>query len=106
MGCSRSAFWIGQARVGQEDALKAIIRDDLVPAMRAFPGILDAAFLWPRGREDGAPPIFFQSILIFADQAALGNLSTSPARAAVQSKVQAALALFDGVIRHINFENL
>jgi antibiotic biosynthesis monooxygenase (ABM) superfamily enzyme len=100
----RSAFWIGRPHAGQDAAFATAIDDELVPAMRRFPGVQAVHALWPRRREDGPPAIHCQVIVQFAGDADMQVMLASAERAALRPRVKAAVALFDGAISHIDYE--
>lgn len=100
----RSAFWIGAPHTGQQDAFAAAINDELVPAMRRFPGVSAVLALWPRRREDNPPAIHCQVIVEFASHSEMERMLASEERAALRPRVKAAVELFDGAISHIDYE--
>lgn len=100
----RSAFWIGTPHTGREEAFVAAINDELVPAMRLFPGVSAVRALWPRRREDEPPAIHCQVIVEFASEAELQRMLASEERAALRPRVMAAVQLFNGSVSHIDYE--
>jgi hypothetical protein len=100
----RSAFWIGQPKPQQGDRLKALINDELIPAMRQFPGVSAVRALWPKDREDNPPGIYCQVILEYASAEEMRHMMESKARADLRPQVIAAVGLFDGTLSHINYE--
>lgn len=99
----RSAFWIGAPRAGQEEAFATAIDDELVPAMRRFPGVSAVRALWPMTREDSPPAIHCQVVVEFASIQDMERMLASSERAALRPRVKAAVALFDGTISHIDY---
>lgn len=100
----RSAYWLGKPRDGQETLFRDIMSNDIVPKMRSFPGVSSVRILWPQEYEGGAPSIYCQVQVEFADAAAQNAMMTSSERAAVRARVLDAVDLFDGTMAHINFE--
>lgn len=99
----RSAFWTGRPRSGEENRFRSMMTEELVPAMRRFPGVAAIRILWPDGRDDGAPDIYCQVLVEFPDAQAMTAMKTCPERAALRPRVIAATELFDGSLTHIDF---
>ena len=99
----RSAYWTGRPAAGQETRVLEMVSDELVPAMRRFPGVAAVKALWPEQRDDGAPPIHCQVVVEFADAAAKDAMMACEERKALRPRVEAAAALFDGALTHIDF---
>ncbi len=97
----RSAFWIG--RPLDNAAFRAAIVDDLVPRLRALPGVSGADALWPELLEDGSPAIHCQILVHFASAANLHRMLASPERAAMRDGVRALAERFDGRLSHIDY---
>ena len=100
---TRSAYWTGRPAPGQEARFREMVAEEFVPAMRRFPGVAAVKALWPEQREDGAPPIHCQVVVEFADAAAREAMMTCDERKALRPRVEAAAALFDGQLSHIDF---
>ena len=100
----RSAFWTGAARPGAEQSFRAPVDDELVPALKLFPGVDEAKALWPRRREDRPPQIACQILVEFASQAEVDRMLASPERQALRTRVREIADLFDGAISHIDYE--
>jgi len=101
----RSAFWIGVPRAGQEAAFATAINDELVPAMRLFPGVSAVRALWPIAREADPPAIHCQVVVEYASLEDMETMMASEERAALRPRVQAAVAMFDGTISHIDYRS-
>ena len=99
----RSAYWTGRPADGQADRFREMVSGELVPAMRRFPGVQAVKALWPEHRDDGAPPIHCQVVVEFADADAKAAMMGCPERTALRPRVEAAAALFDGQLTHIDF---
>ncbi|MGE4431153.1 MAG: hypothetical protein AB7E05_10490 [Sphingobium sp.] len=100
----RAAYWLGKPKEGEEEQFRAIISGELVPTMRGFPGVGSVRLLWPQEHEEGAPPLYCQVLVEFADEAGRTAMMTSPDRAALRPRVLDAVALFDGTMAHVDFE--
>lgn len=100
----RAAYWLGKPKEGEEQRFRALISDELVPTMRGFPGVGQVRILWPEQHEEGAPPIYCQVLVDFADEADRQAMMTSPERTALRPRVLEAVALFDGQMAHVDFE--
>ena len=99
----RSAFWLGRPRVGEEARFAAAINEELIPAMRCFPGVADVKALWPSNREEPVPDIHCQVIVSFASAEDMATMLASPERAALRPRVVAAAEMFDGTLGHIDY---
>lgn len=99
----RTAFWMGTPRPGMEPQWRQAIQQELLPAFRAIPGVLDAKACWPDKREDEPPEFACQFIVEFASRAELERMLASPERVAVRPRVQQVAALFEGRISHIEY---
>lgn len=99
----RSAYWTGRPVAGQEHRFREMIVSELVPSMRKFPGVGAVKALWPEQRDDDAPPIHCQVLVEFVDAAAKEAMMTCAERKALRPRVEAAAALFDGALSHIDF---
>lgn len=100
----RSAFWTGAPRADSVDAFREAINAELVPALKALPGVDEAKALWPRRLEDSPPPIACQIIVEFASLADVDRMLASPERRALRSRVREIAGLFEGAISHIDYE--
>jgi hypothetical protein len=102
----RSAYWSGRAIAG-EDALKAFVRDVLLPELGALPGVLVAQVFWPERREQGAPDLACQIVLKFNSRTDIDRMLASPERERMRVRAFASLeSLFDGTIAHLDLELL
>jgi antibiotic biosynthesis monooxygenase (ABM) superfamily enzyme len=98
----RSGFWIGTPR--DEAAFRAAVDAELMPMLRALPGVRGADALWPQRREDGAPPIACQMLVHIESAEAIDRMLASPERTVMRARVLEVLAGFDGIISHIDYE--
>lgn len=100
----RSAYWIGEARLGQEETFRAAINGELIPLLRTLPGVRAARAIWPRRVEANAPHIACQFLIEYNSVEDIDLMLASPERAAMRAEVPRIIALFDGQISHIDFE--
>ena len=70
----RSAFWVGRPKPGAEARFRDLLEGEVMPAMRALPGVSDAWTLWPREREDSPPDLACQILVLYEDEAALQRM--------------------------------
>ena len=100
----RASFWIGTIKVGSELRFQRGIDEDMIPALKALPGVQDAVALWPKQFE-GEPPVIACQILVkFRERAALERALASAGRRALRARVAALEASFSGSLSHINYE--
>lgn len=100
----RSAFWTGAAKPGSEEAFRAAIDGELVPALMTLPGVIGARSLWPRKLEDSPPAIACQVEVEFATRADVDRMLASEGRAKLRLRVREIAGMFDGAISHIDYE--
>lgn len=100
----RSAFWIGKPIAGAEQQLRSLLSNELVPAMRLFPGVAAIKLLWPRERQDSPPDIWCQVLVEYTSAESVQQMMNSEERAHLRPRVIAAAKIFDGHVSHINYE--
>jgi hypothetical protein len=100
----RSALWIGAPRKGAENEFAEAVNHQLLPAIRACPGVSGVSALWPRKLEDDPPQIACQILIEFAQEADIAKMLASPERAEMRAKVPPITALFEGSVSHVNYE--
>ena len=100
----RSAFWVGTPKNGAQEEFRERIDQELVPAIRALPGVRDAKALWPERREDEPPEIACQILVEFDDRRGVDLMMASEARRALRPGVLETVKLFDGRLSHIDYE--
>ncbi len=100
----RSAFWLGTPLPGTEQQFIRAMNEELLPGLRALPGVRSAQILWPQQREDHPPNIACQILVEFDSRSELDRMLASPERPALRARVMTAAALFDGSLSHINYE--
>ena len=100
----RSAFWVGAPKPGCEAQFEQAIVNELLPALKACPGVKDVLALWPRRQEDDPPQIACQLLLMFDEQADIAVMLASPERTEMRKLVPAIAALFAGAVSHVNYE--
>ena len=100
----RSAFWMGAPKTGSEERFESAVNKELLPLLKACPGVKDVLVLWPRDREGNPPGVACQIALFFDAKEHIARMLASPERAAMRQSVPGIAALFDGSVSHINFE--
>lgn len=100
----RSAFWIGAPKPGSEQAFVDAVTLEIMPALRAMPGVSGARVLWPRRIDGEAPAIACQILVEYPGMAQIDEMLASPERRAFRGRLPEFTALFDGVISHIDYE--
>jgi hypothetical protein len=100
----RSAFWIGNAKPGAGTRFRDGINTDIVPALRALPGVRTAKALWPERTEDEPPQIACQILVEFDSREDVDRMLASPERRAMRAQVAELAGLFDGTISHIEYK--
>ena len=100
----RSAFWVGCPKPGAEARFRDLLDGEIMPRMRALPGVSDARALWPLEREDSPPDLACQILVYFEDRAALERMLGSAERRAMRDRVAELRGMFDGAMSHINYE--
>lgn len=78
--------------------------NDIIPAMRRFPGVQAVHALWPQIHEDSPPAIHCQVIVEFASSEERDRMLSSAERLALRQKIIAAKQLFDGTLSHIEYD--
>ena len=100
----RSPYWIGAPKRGAEQQFHDLIEREILPAMRAMPGVSAVRGLWPLKHEDSPPAIALQVLVEFASPADALRMLECEERKALRPRVLEAVALFDGSLSHIEFE--
>ena len=101
----RSAYWLGAPRPGVEQKFRDLIEREVLPAMRAMPGVSAVHGLWPVKLEDNPPPIALQVVVHYASMADAQRMLACDERKALRPRVLEAAAMFDGTMSHIEFES-
>ncbi|MDM0044405.1 hypothetical protein QTH91_07945 [Variovorax dokdonensis] len=102
----RSAYWIGAPKPGADRQFHDLIESELLPAMRAMPGVRAVRGLWPVRLEDSPPGIALQVLVEFAGLEDAQRMLASDERKALRPRVLAAVELFNGHLSHIEFQTL
>ena len=100
----RAAFWVGTIKAGSESRFQRGIDEDMIPSLKALPGVQNAKALWPRQIEDQPPAIACEILVEFRERADLDRMLASAERRALRARVGELIAAFDGKLSHINFE--
>jgi hypothetical protein len=100
----RSAFWLGRPHRGSEEVFFSTMNDELLPCLKALPGVSDASVLWPKRYEDGAPDVFCQILVFFDSEADVERMLTSDERKDMRLRVIELSSRFEGIMTHIDYE--
>lgn len=100
----RTAYWIGSARKGLEADFRAGIDGEMIPGIKALPGVRNAEALWPQRFEPGAPRLACQILVHFDSRDDIDRMLASAERQELRSRLGRIQALFDGSLSHIDCE--
>ena len=100
----RAAYWIGAVKPGLDSEFRAGIDEDMIPGLKALPGVRDASALWPQRPEDGAPDRACQILVMFDAREDIDRMLASPERHALRARSVRIAELFDGKLSHIDCE--
>jgi hypothetical protein len=97
----RSAVLEGTVAEADRATFDRQMQETVLAAIGTYPGIQSVRLRWPAEAEAGAPPIYVQFDLYFADLAAMHAALASPVRAAVRETIAAVMPLFKGRVYHL-----
>ncbi len=100
----RAAYWIGSVKPGDEAEFRAGIDTEMIPGLKALPGVRDATALWPQRPEIGAPDLACQILVTFDGRDDIDRMLASPERHELRARSAKIAALFDGKLSHIDCE--
>jgi hypothetical protein len=100
----RTAFWIGTIKHGHEVEFRNGIDRQMIPGIKALPGVLSARALWSQRPEVGAPPVACLMLVEFARREDIDRMLSSPERQALRTRSATIAAMFDGELTHIDCE--
>jgi hypothetical protein len=100
----RTAFWIGTVKHGLEAEFRHGIDQQMVPGIKALPGVLSARALWSQRPEAEAPPVPCLILVEFAGREDIDRMLASPERQALRARSAPIAAMFDGRLTHIDCE--
>ncbi|QUT05573.1 hypothetical protein KFK14_21865 [Sphingobium phenoxybenzoativorans] len=79
------------------------IENEIVPAMRLFPGVASVRAMWPESFEADTPNLYCQVLVECKSKEDLETMMDSEARTNLRPSVLAAFDIFDGTVGHIDF---
>ena len=102
----RCAYFEGDVAAENREKFNRFFEDVAVPLINKFPGIRGVRLLRSEWREEGAPNIYQTIELTFDNREAVEAALASPARENNLENMRKSgiMDLFDGTVRHINFE--
>jgi hypothetical protein len=100
----RTALWIGAIKDGHEAEFRNSIDQQMIPGIKALPGVRGARALWPQRPEVGAPPVVCLMLVEFERREDIDRMLTSPERQAMRARSAPIAAMFDGQLSHIDCE--
>jgi antibiotic biosynthesis monooxygenase (ABM) superfamily enzyme len=99
----RAAIYEGRAIEGAEERLREAINNELIPALRALPGVAEAWIFWPRPAGSSAPSIYCQMLSLFDNEEQLNAMLNSRERDDYARKRNELLTLFNGKVSHMDY---
>jgi len=98
----RSGYLIGDVSPEHKAGFDAKLTGDLLPRIKALPGVRSARILFSKTFEDGAPNIYAVFDITYENRAAMERALASPERTAIRASFAEILPHFTGVVTHIN----
>lgn len=96
----RTALLIGSVPPEKQDVFDAYMREDVIAALKTYPGILDVSLRKMAFGDDDAPQIYMQFDLMFESVDAMNAALDSPVRDVIQAQIKACMADFNGSVTH------
>lgn len=100
----RFGFYQGRVMPGSEQQFYQIAFRELLPAIRAFPGCVEATMLRPTETDQGAPECALALTMRYPDAAACARALASEQRFAARAIVARMLQMFEGEVYHYMFD--
>lgn len=97
----RSAILEGDVDPADRPAFDRAMEGVVLAEIATYPGIKGVTLRRTVSVDTGAPPIYMQFDLLFADLAAMEAALASPVRAAVRTRLAAAMSPFHGRVYHV-----
>lgn len=97
----RTAMFVGDVEPDRREEFDRIVRQEVLPLLRALPGVTSAEALRTREQEDGLPPVYQAYHLRFPDRQAMEAMFESEERKAVHDAMSRILPWFQGQIVHM-----
>jgi hypothetical protein len=99
----RAAIYKGQPIEGAAERFRDAINNELIPTLRALPGVSDAWVFWPRSDRNEDPLMYCHMFSFFDDEEKLNIMLGSPLRNDYTRKRNELLALFKGTVSHMEY---
>jgi hypothetical protein len=100
----RSAFLEGSVAESDRAAFDLHMRDIVLPAIRAYPKLLDVRLRSLSRGEEGAPDVYMVFDLYFKTLQDMDDALKSSTRQAVRSVIAQGMSMFKGRVFHLVFE--
>jgi len=100
----RFGVYEGRLREGGAERFYGLAFDELLPALRAFPGCVEASVLRPVEVEAGAPGWVLALSMRYPDRAACDAALQSQERLVARAIVARMLEMFEGSVHHYVFD--
>lgn len=100
----RCAYFIGDVAAENRAKFDTFIDTQSAPILATFPGLKSFRILRGRWYEEGAPGIYMTIELTFDSLADIEAALASEQRARNLEKMKEILPLFEGQVRHVNYE--
>ena len=98
----RCGYLMGCVRPNAQPNFDDTLVNDLLPAIRAMPGVEQAELHFAQEAEPGAPDLHATFVIYFANEKAMQTALSSPERNRMREKFMAILPSLDGTVAHIN----
>ncbi|RUM96680.1 EthD family reductase [Pseudaminobacter arsenicus] len=99
----RSAFLEGHVEEADQEQFDRSMRENVLPAIRSYPGIRDVRLRRLVVPEEGAPPAYMIFDLYFDSVADMNAALASETRQIVRSKIAENMGPFKGRVYHLVF---
>lgn len=94
-------MFVGEVSAERQTDFDRSVQDEVLPLLRALPGVKTAEVLRTREQEEGLPGIYQIYQLCFADRVAMTAMFDSDERLAVHDAMSRILPWFEGRIVHL-----
>lgn len=101
----RAAYFEGKIFPDNLARFQLIVNGEIVPGIRASPGVRRVNAWWPQKYEDRSEEVFRRIVVEFAAESGIADMLASPERRALRERVLELVPFFDGKISRINFES-
>lgn len=100
----RSAVLEGHVAQDHQEAFDRAMRDQVLPAIRTYPGLRDVRLRKIAVPEAGAPDVYMIFDLYFDSLADMDAALASETRQVVRKTISENMSLFEGRVYHLVFE--